>query len=1528
MVRTPTGPARHRTHGSCGVAAIAHLSGAPRHDVVSRALQALANLAHRGAEGADVDTGDGAGLLAALPDDLLRAGFDVDLPAPGAYGVAMCFLPRDAIARGAAEQELEHQMASAGMRPLGWRDVPVAAERCGRRANEMAPVIRQLAIAAGEPAGDREAFERALYLARRRAEATLPEASAIVSCSSRTIVYKGMLTAAQLPRYYADLRDERFASPVALVHLRFSTNTLPRWDLAHPFRLLAHNGEINTLQGNRAWMRAREPVLRSSRFGDELADALPVIPHGGSDSAMLDNALELLTLAGRPLPQAVMTLLPEAYDTREDLSPELVDFYRYTACLQEPWDGPAWVSFTDGTTLGAALDRNGLRPGRWVTTDDGWVVLSSEAGVLPIPEGRVTAKGRLRPGKLFVVDVAAGTVSVEGDAEQRIAAARPYGAWVRTHLRELRDLPTSPVPPSYVPVRTTQLAFGWTAEDVDELVVPLARDGQEPNGSMGDDTALAVLNDDAPLLPTYFKQRFAQVTNPAIDPLREDLVMSLEVLLGARGNLLEPGPEAARLVRLTSPVLAPDDLARLWRGDRDVARSEVLDMTWPADAGPGGLDCALRVLAREAERAVHGGATVLVLTDRWTDRTRVPVPALLAVASVHHHLIRTGYRWRAGLVVDAGEPRDVHHLACLLGYGASAVHPRVLWDTIADLADDERLTSLRATETEQHVIAGMDKGLRKIMAKMGISTLSAYCGAQVFEAVGLGAELVDRHFSGTPTQIGGADLLTLGREAVARHARAWPLAHRGPPDHAAEPVDRRTAARAPLPLGGRYRWRRDGERHMWAPDVVASLQRATLYGQPEGFDAFSAAADDAARAATVRGQLDIVVDRAAAVDVAEVEPITAIVARFATGAMSLGSLSPEAHETLAIAMNRVGGRSNTGEGGEDSARWTPDPSGDLRRSAIKQVASARFGVDIAYLTNADELQIKVAQGSKPGEGGQLPGHKVDDHIARLRFATPGVELISPPPHHDIYSIEDLKQLIFDLRAANPNAEVSVKLVAEAGVGTIAAGVAKAGADRVIIAGDSGGTGSSPRSSITSAGLPWELGLAETQQVLMDNDLRGHVRLQVDGQMKTARDVVVAGLLGAEEVAFSTAPLIAAGCVMMRVCHLNTCPVGIATQDPRLRERFAGEPEHVIAYITQLADGVRHWLARLGLRTFDDLVGRVDLLAPSGGRTGKAALLDMTELLHRVGAGPRHRDRPPLVPTAHRVDERLVAGAAAALDGGARVALEDVVTNVDRAVGGRLSHEVARRHGAAGLAEGTIRAHLTGSAGQSFGAWLAAGITLTLEGEANDYVGKGLSGGVLALRPPAGHRYAAAGQIIAGNTCLYGATRGRAFLRGQAGERFAVRNSGAVAVVEGVGDHGCEYMTGGTVVVLGPTGRNFAAGMSGGTAFVLDADRTFEQRCNPAMVRLKAPDDEDLALLADLLAEHRDRTGSDRAADLLAGWDATVAAIVKVMPIEYERVLSQRSGGPAGGAARGDGDAAPSLPPATAGGAAVAEVVRG
>jgi glutamate synthase domain-containing protein 2/glutamate synthase domain-containing protein 1/glutamate synthase domain-containing protein 3 len=1469
---------------------VARLDNEPRHEVVSQGLLALENLEHRGAAGADASTGDGAGILLQIPDLFFQEETECDLPEAGEYGVAMCFLPRDENRRAELQQLVVDVAEREGQKVLGWREVPVDTGHVGETADLSRPHVAQLFVAAGEAvAGDQDAFERKLYVIRRVCEIEAGDELYMASFSSRTIVYKGMLTSYQVPGFYPELRDERVRSAMALVHSRFSTNTFPSWDLAHPFRLIAHNGEINTLRGNINWMRARESQLASELFGEDLDKITPVVRPDGSDSATFDNVLELLMLAGRSLPHAAMMMIPEAYRNRDDLSEELKGFYAYHACLMEPWDGPAAVCFTDGRVIGATLDRNGLRPGRWVETNDGMVVLGSEIGLLDIAPGDIKRLGRLQPGKLFLVDLEKHRIIEDEEVKREIATQQPYGEWFERASVHFDDLPAAYVTMTGVqPTPRRQLAFGYTQEDLRVLIAPMAATGAEPTGSMGNDTALPVLSDNRPPLYSYVKQLFAQVTNPPVDPIREEVVMSLATGVGSERNLLDESEQHAHQLSLDQPILMNQELETIRHVNHDIFKAETIDITWDVADGPEGLATRMEAVCEEAEEAIANGFNIIVLSDRRTGPRRVPIPALLAVGGVHHHLVKAGTRLRAGLVLESGEPREVHHMATLIGYGCSAINPYLMLDSVDDLVTEGLVPDMESPDRAQrNVVKAIGKGLLKTISKMGISTIQSYCGAQIFEAVGLDRDLVDRYFTGTSSRIGGIGLEVIAKETLDRHASAFPGSH--------EDL---------LPVGGVYAWRRDGEFHQWNPETISLVQHAV---RGEGgdaqtkYDEFAEQVNETAvKRATLRGLFKLK-PAGEPIPLEEVEPASEIVKRFATGAMSLGSISRESHENLAIAMNRLGGKSNTGEGGEDPVRFTPDENGDSRRSAIKQIASGRFGVTIHYLSNADQLQIKMAQGAKPGEGGQLPGHKVDRYIGSVRHTTPGVSLISPPPHHDIYSIEDLKQLIYDLRCANPKASVSVKLVSEVGVGTVAAGVAKANADHVLIAGHDGGTGASPLSSIQSAGIPWEIGLAETQQTLIKNDLRSRIRVQTDGQLKTGRDVVIAALLGADEYGFSTAPLIASGCIMMRACHLNTCPVGIATQDPELRKRFKGEPEHVVNYFFFVAEEARKIMAGLGVRSIDDLVGRTELLeADEAVGHWKARGIDLSSVLAYPEGVSVDAARRQIVdqdsPLEDNLDWKLIDLAREAIEDGTPVEFDGKVRNVDRCVGGILSNAVALRHGADGLPEDTIKINLRGAAGQSFGGWLAPGVSFSLRGEVNDYVGKGLSGGTIAVAPPEGAAYVPEDNVIVGNTALYGATRGRAFFRGIGGERFAVRNSGAVAVIEGVGDHGCEYMTGGEVVVLGPTGRNFAAGMSGGIAFVLDADGKFAERINPTMTnQIERPDQADLLGLRDLITEHRDRTGSTLAARILDGWETESAKFVKVFPADYKRVLAELEG---------------------------------
>ena len=1471
-------------HDACGIGFIAHAKGKRSHTIVRQGLTLLENLTHRGAAGCDPCSGDGAGILFQVPHAFLEpvcrdAG--IDLPGEGEYAVGMVFLPEDAEDRASCEREIERISEEEGQRFLGWRDVPLDPEHIGTEARKTLPVIRQCFIARGDL--EEPAFERRLYLIRKRAEKAIASSGMagaaafyVASLSSRTIVYKGLLIPDQIDRFYVDLADERVDTAIALVHSRFSTNTFPTWARAHPYRFVCHNGEINTLRGNINWMRVREGGIHSHLFGDNQEALFPIIEERQSDSASLDNALEFLVMGGRSLPHAAMMLVPEAWQGNDAMDPEIRACFEYHSTIMEPWDGPAAVAFSNGRQVGAVLDRNGLRPARWLITHDDLVVLASEAGALPFTPAEIRTKGRLGPGKMMLVDTVAGRVLHDHEIKSDISQRQPYGQWVGEQQLHLSDLPEAAPRPraDTTDLMQRQTVYGYTTEELQLLIGPMAIQGQEPVGSMGTDTPLAVLSDRPQLLFKYFRQLFAQVTNPAIDPIREQLVMSLVTDLGPRADLLEETPEHSRRIRLDQPVLADTDLDRL-RGAGEPFRSCTISTLFPVAAGAEGLQVALDRVCSEAADAVRAGCGIVVLSDRAVDAEHAPIPALLATAAVHHHLIRERLRTGAGLVVETGEAREVTHFALLLGYGAEAVNPYMVWETLAGMAERGELP-VDLPAASKNFTKAIGKGLLKILSKMGISTLQSYCNAQIFEAIGLGAEVVERHFAGTASRIGGVGLREIAEETLQRHREAF------------EPV----APLFRLAPGGEYHYRNQGEHHNWSPMAIAKLQHATRGNSYETYREFSRIANEEQARFNIRGLFDFdTLPEPIPLD--EVEPATEIVKRFCTGAMSFGSISKEAHETLAIAMNRLGGRSNTGEGGEDPARF-----GNERNSRIKQIASGRFGVSTDYLVNADELQIKVAQGAKPGEGGQLPGHKVDEIIARTRNSTPGVTLISPPPHHDIYSIEDLAQLIYDLKTVNPRAMVSVKLVSEVGVGTVAAGVAKAHADLIVIAGDSGGTGASPMSSIKHAGIPWELGLAETQQTLVLNDLRGRVVLRTDGQMRTGRDVTVAALLGAEEFGFATAPLIVEGCIMMRKCHLNTCPVGIATQDPVLRAKFTGQPEHVINYFFFIAEEVRELMAQLGFRRFEDMVGRSDRLRPQQLEHWKGRHLDLSAIVHRPELEREvaiHRVQSQDHDLEGRLDNELIRLAQPAIERGEPVSEHLPIRNVHRAVGAMLSGEVAKRYGRAGLPENTIRFDFTGSAGQSFGAFAMSGVTLTLEGEANDYVGKGLSGGRVVVYPSRDSTFAAEETIIVGNTVLYGATGGEAYFRGLAGERFAVRNSGARAVVEGVGDHGCEYMTGGVVVVLGRTGRNFGAGMSGGVAFVLDEAGDFERGCNLGLVELEAVSErDDQDLLRGMVERHTHLTASARGRWVLEHWHELLPRFVKVIPVEYKKVLLLRT----------------------------------
>jgi glutamate synthase (NADPH/NADH) large chain len=1473
-------------HDACGVAFVADIHGRRSHDVVFKGLSALRRMDHRGARGAEPNTGDGAGIMIQIPDAFLREVVPFELPPAGQYATGLAFLPVDDAAAARAQRVLEKYALVEGAQVLGWRDVPVDATDLGATALAAMPRIRQVFVGAerlgtpGQVLSDLD-LDRVVYCVRKQAERETRERGIqlyLPSLSSRTITYKGMLTPDQVVSFFPDLSDERVASAIALVHSRFSTNTFPSWELSHPYRIIAHNGEINTIRGNRNWMAAREALLATENLPGNIRRLFPICTPEASDSANFDEVLELLHLAGRSLPHAVLMMIPEAWENDARMDPLRRAFYRFHACLMEPWDGPASVAFTDGTVVGAVLDRNGLRPGRWWQTSDGLVVLASEAGVLDLDPATIVAKGRSAPGKMLLVDTAAGRIRTDDEIKAELAAAEPYEEWLHAGLMDLDQLPEREhVVYTHDSVQRRQQTFGYTEEELKILIGPMARVGAEPLGSMGTDTPVAVLSTRPRLMYDYFTQLFAQVTNPPLDAIREELVTSVAATIGPEANLLRPGPASCRQIALPYPVIDNDDLARILHIDDDGNlpgfKAVRVSGLYPVRDGAAGLKRRLVEIMRGVSEAIEDGVRLLVLSDRDSTADLAPIPSLLLTAAVHQHLVREQTRTQVSLVVESGDCREVHHVALLSGFGASAVNPYLAFESVEDLIATGALAGIGADQAIHNYVKALGKGVLKIMSKMGISTVSSYCGAQVFEAVGLDPRFVERYFTGTPSKIGGIGLAEVHLEIAARHARAYPA-------NEAERAHRR------LEVGGEYQWRREGELHLFNPETVFLLQHATRSRQYDVFRRYTAKVDElAGRAGSLRGLFELRAGVRPAVPIDEVEPAAEIVKRFATGAMSYGSISAEAHETLAIAMNNIGGRSNTGEGGEDADRLH-DPR---RRSAVKQVASGRFGVTTEYLVNADDLQIKMAQGAKPGEGGQLPGNKVWPWIAKTRHATPGVGLISPPPHHDIYSIEDLAQLVFDLKNVNPAARVHVKLVSEVGVGTVAAGVAKTKADVILISGHDGGTGASPLNSLKHAGTPWELGLAETQQTLLLSGLRDRVSVQVDGQLKTGRDVIVAALLGAEEYGFATAPLIVSGCIMMRVCHLDTCPVGIATQNPALRKRFTGSPEFVENFFWFLAEEVRGYLAELGFRTLDEAIGHTELLdlRPAVDHW-KAGGLDLTPLLH-VPPLAADAARRQTTKQDHRLeralDNQLIAAVSPALDAGESIRLEVAVRNEHRSVGAMLGGEIVRRVGGAGLPDNTVDITLRGTAGQSFGAFVPRGITLRLVGDANDYVGKGLSGGRLVVRPDERAPFVAEDQIIGGNTVLYGATGGRLFMRGRAGERFAVRNSGAVAIVEGVGDHGCEYMTGGTVVVLGPTGRNFAAGMSGGVAFVWRLDRAL---VNAELVDLRPVSDP--AALRAHVEEHLAETDSAVARVLLADWDAAVAQFTEVMPRDFERAM--------------------------------------
>ncbi|MFI6028245.1 glutamate synthase large subunit [Amycolatopsis magusensis] len=1489
---------------SCGVAMVADIRGRRSHGIVTDGLTALANLEHRGAAGAEPTSGDGAGILLQLPDELLRAEVDFELPEPGehghSYAAGIAFLPVEEDRRAKAVELIERVADEESLVVLGWRDVPITPDTAevGPTARSVMPHFAMLLVA-GKPATDGHTpsgveLDRLAFCLRKRAEHETEVAGCgtyFPSLSARTLVYKGMLTTEQLPAFFSDLTDERLASAIAVVHSRFSTNTFPSWPLAHPFRFVAHNGEINTIRGNRNRMRAREALLESDLVPGDLSRLYPICSADASDSASFDEVLELLHLGGRSLPHAVLMMIPEAWENHATMDARRRAFYQFHASLMEPWDGPACVTFTDGTLVGAVLDRNGLRPARWWRTADDRVVLASEAGVLDVPPDQVVAKGRLKPGRMFLVDTEAGRIVDDREVKTELAAQLPYEDWLHAGLLQIADLPDRDhIVQSHDSVLRRQLSFGYTEEELKILLTPMGINGAEPIGSMGTDTPPAVLSQRSRLLYDYFKQNFAQVTNPPLDAIREELVTSMARIMGPEQNLLEPGPASCRHVQLPYPVIDNDELAKLIHinddGDLPGFACTVLSGLYEVDGGAAALAEAVERVRREASEAIAAGARTLVLSDRDSDHRMAPIPSLLLVSAVHHHLVRTKERLRVALVVESGDAREVHHVALLLGYGAAAVNPYLAFETIEDLIGQGAITGIEPAKAIRNYVQALVKGVLKIMSKMGISTVGAYTAAQVFESFGLAQDLLDEYFTGTSSKLGGVGLDVLAEEVAMRHRRAYP-------DNPTDRVHRR------LDTGGEYAYRREGELHLFTPETVFLLQHASKTGREEVYRQYAAEVERLNReGGALRGMFAFQTGGRPPVPIDEVESIESICKRFNTGAMSYGSISMEAHQTLAIAMNRIGGRSNTGEGGEDPERLY-DPE---RRSAIKQVASGRFGVTSEYLVHADDIQIKMAQGAKPGEGGQLPPNKVYPWIARTRHSTPGVGLISPPPHHDIYSIEDLAQLIHDLKNANEQARIHVKLVSSLGVGTVAAGVSKAHADVVLISGHDGGTGASPMNSLKHAGTPWEVGLAETQQTLLLNGLRDRITVQVDGALKTGRDVVVAALLGAEEYGFATAPLVVAGCVMMRVCHLDTCPVGVATQNPDLRERYTGQAEHVVNYFRFVAQEVRETLAELGFRTLDEAIGRTDVLDTNDAlEHWKAQGLDLGPVFempsHTPYGGAKRKVRDQDHGLRFALDRTLIQLAEAALEDAHPVRLELPVRNVNRTVGTLLGSEITRRYGGQGLPDDTIHVTLTGSAGQSLGAFLPAGITLDMVGDANDYVGKGLSGGRIVVRPDPSAKFAAERQVIAGNTIGYGATSGEIFLRGQVGERFCVRNSGALVVSEGVGDHAFEYMTGGRAVVLGPTGRNLAAGMSGGVAYVLDLERG---QVNEAMVELSAPAGEDLAWLKETVQRHHDLTRSVVAASLLGDWTRRSAAFTKVMPRDYKRVLDAAKAAKAAG----------------------------
>jgi len=1487
-------------HDACGVGFIVQMKGEKSHAIVEQALTILVNLEHRGACGCETNTGDGAGILMQVPHKFLKrvaAAENIALPDAGQYGVGMIYASPDRATRSQSRQIFEQIVAEEGQKVLGWRDVPTNNESLGETAKLSEPFMQQVFIQRAAGLANDLDFERKLYVIRKRSHNAI-RATHIDSCwypsslSCRTIVYKGMLMTAQVGQYYPELSDPDLESALALVHSRFSTNTFPSWERSHPYRYIAHNGEINTMRGNINWMNARQSLFESELFGDDMQKIQPVINVEGSDSTIFDNALELLVLSGRSLPHAMMMMIPEPWTAHESMSDEKKAFYEYHSCLMEPWDGPASIAFTDGTMVGAVLDRNGLRPSRYYVTKDDLVIMASEVGVLPIEPERIALKGRLEPGRMFLVNLEEGRIVADDEIKNQVATEHPYREWINQHMVELATVKDAPPEDDqeFTPIIQRQTAFGYSFEDLRLLLAPMARDGVEAIGAMGSDTPLSVLSDRPKLLYDYFQQLFAQVTNPPIDSIREEIITSAETTIGSERNLLKPEPESCHLIELKTPILSNEELAKLKHIHEGGFKSVTLPIVFDPKTGATGLEQAMDEICDRASQAIETGVNILILSDRGINADKAPIPALLAVAGLHHHLIRQGTRTRVGLVLESGEPREVHHYAMLIGYGCGAINPYLAFESMADMIHQGLLVNVDYKTACKNYVKAATKGVTKVASKIGISTIQSYRGAQIFEAIGLNQSIVDQYFTWTASRIEGADLEVIAKEAALRHNHAFP--------------DREVNGHT-LDVGGEYQWRKEGEAHLFSPETIHTLQKAVRTGSYDAYKQYAALVNEQGQKHyTLRGLLEF--KQRESIPIEDVESIESITKRFKTGAMSYGSISQEAHESLAIAMNRIGGKSNTGEGGEDPDRytWTND-RGDSKNSAIKQVASGRFGVTSLYLSQAREIQIKMAQGAKPGEGGQLPGKKVYPWIAKVRHSTPGVGLISPPPHHDIYSIEDLAELIHDLKNANRAARVSVKLVSEVGVGTIAAGVAKAHADVVLISGFDGGTGASPQTSIKHAGLPWELGLAETHQTLVLNNLRSRIVVETDGQMKTGRDVVIAALLGAEEFGFATAPLVTLGCIMMRVCHLNTCPVGVATQDPFLRKNFTGDPAHTVNFMTFIAQEVRELMAKLGFRTIDEMVGRTDVLEPKQAvEHWKAKGLDFSKILYQPEVGDEV-GRYCQIPQDHGLDKSLdittlLDLCKGAIETGESVSATLPIKNVNRAVGTILGNEITKRHWH-GLPEDTIQLHFQGSAGQSFGAFVPKGVTLKLEGDANDYLGKGLSGGKIILYPSAKSTFAAEENVIAGNVALYGATSGEVYIRGMVGERFGVRNSGVNTIVEGVGDHGCEYMTGGKVVILGKTGRNFAAGMSGGVAYVLDEQGDFATRCNQQMVGLETLEDaEEIADLRQLIQQHADYTQSQKAANVLAHWEDMLPKFVKVMPKDYKRVLQAISAAIAAG----------------------------